>query len=143
MPVGLVGGATKTHPLARLALKIMDVKSAQELGEVAVAVGLAQNLGALRALATEGIQRGHMALHARNIALVAGATGDEIDIVAKRMAASTTCAPTVPSRCSRSCAAVARPECRRLACRRPHELLDPRRRRRTAGRRTTLDGDKP
>jgi hydroxymethylglutaryl-CoA reductase len=87
MPVGLVGGATKTHPLARLSLKIMDVKSAQELGEVAVAVGLAQNLGALRALATEGIQRGHMALHARNIALVAGATGDEIDAVAKRMAA--------------------------------------------------------
>jgi hydroxymethylglutaryl-CoA reductase len=87
MPVGLVGGATKTHPLARLALKIMDVKSAQELGEVAVAVGLAQNVGALRALATEGIQRGHMALHARNIALVAGATGDETDIVAKRMAA--------------------------------------------------------
>ena len=87
MPVGLVGGATKTHPLARLALKILDVKSAQELGEVAVAVGLAQNLGALRALATEGIQRGHMALHARNIALVAGATGDEIDAVARQMAA--------------------------------------------------------
>lgn len=86
MPVGLVGGATKTHPLARVALKIMDVRSAQELGEVAVAVGLAQNLGALRALATEGIQRGHMALHARNIALVAGAVGAEIDAVAKRMA---------------------------------------------------------
>lgn len=86
MPVGLVGGATKTHPLARLALKIMGVQSAQALGEVAVAVGLAQNLGALRALATEGIQRGHMALHARNIALVAGATGNEIDIVARRMA---------------------------------------------------------
>ncbi|RIX80649.1 hydroxymethylglutaryl-CoA reductase, degradative [Acidovorax cavernicola] len=87
MPVGLVGGATKTHPLARLALKILDVKSAQELGEVAIAVGLAQNLGALRALATEGIQRGHMALHARNIALVAGATGDEIDHIARQMAA--------------------------------------------------------
>ncbi|MDR6425480.1 hydroxymethylglutaryl-CoA reductase [Variovorax paradoxus] len=87
MPVGLVGGATKTHPLARLALKILDVKSAQELGEVAVAVGLAQNLGALRALATEGIQRGHMALHARNIALVAGAAGDEIDSIARQMAA--------------------------------------------------------
>ena len=86
MPVGLVGGATKTHPLARLALKILDVKSAQELGEVAVAVGLAQNMGALRALATEGIQRGHMALHARNIALVAGAVGDEVDRVARRMA---------------------------------------------------------
>lgn len=87
MAVGLVGGATKTHPLARLALKILGVKSAQELGEIAVAVGLAQNMGALRALATEGIQRGHMALHARNIALVAGATGNEIDILAKRMAA--------------------------------------------------------
>ncbi|MEZ2296538.1 hydroxymethylglutaryl-CoA reductase, degradative [Variovorax sp. RCC_210] len=87
MPVGLVGGATKTHPLAQLSLKILGVKSAQELGEVAVAVGLAQNLGALRALATEGIQRGHMALHARNIALVAGATGDEIDAVAKQLAA--------------------------------------------------------
>ena len=87
MPVGLVGGATKTHPLARLALKIMDVKSAQELGEIAAAVGLAQNLGALRALATEGIQRGHMALHARNIALVAGAVGEEVELVAKRLAA--------------------------------------------------------
>ncbi|NYT79717.1 hydroxymethylglutaryl-CoA reductase, degradative [Alcaligenaceae bacterium] len=87
MPVGLVGGATKTHPLAQLALKIMDVKSAQELGEVAVAVGLAQNLGALRALATEGIQRGHMALHARNIAMVAGAVGDEIDTIARQLAA--------------------------------------------------------
>ncbi|MCV0438902.1 MAG: hydroxymethylglutaryl-CoA reductase, degradative [Hydrogenophaga sp.] len=86
MPVGLVGGATKTHPLARLALKIMGVKSAQQLGEVAVAVGLAQNLGALRALATEGIQRGHMALHARNIALTAGAVGKEIDVIARRMA---------------------------------------------------------
>lgn len=86
MPVGVVGGATKTHPLARLALKILDVKSAQELGEIAVTVGLAQNMGALRALATEGIQRGHMALHARNIALVAGAVGGEIDCIAKRMA---------------------------------------------------------
>ena len=86
MALGLVGGATRTHPLARLALRILDVKSAQELGEIAVAVGLAQNLGALRALATEGIQRGHMALHARNIALAAGATGEEIDRVARRMA---------------------------------------------------------
>lgn len=86
MPVGLVGGATKTHPLSRLALKIMAVKTAQDLGEAAVAVGLAQNLAALRALATEGIQRGHMALHARNIAIVAGAVGEEIDRVARRMA---------------------------------------------------------
>ena len=86
MPVGLVGGATRTHPLARLALKILDVKTAQELGEIAVAVGLAQNMGALRALATEGIQRGHMALHARNIAVVAGAVGAEVDRIAKQMA---------------------------------------------------------
>ena len=86
MAVGLVGGATKTHPLAQLALKILNVKSAQELGEIAVAVGLAQNLGALRALATEGIQRGHMALHARNIAFAAGAKGGEIDRVSKMMA---------------------------------------------------------
>lgn len=88
MPVGLVGGATKTHPLSRLALKIMDVTSAQELGEIAVAVGLAQNMGALRALSTEGIQRGHMALHARNIAMVAGATGADIDWVVKKMVAA-------------------------------------------------------
>jgi len=87
MPVGLVGGATKTHPLARIALKIMDVKSAQDLGEIAVAVGLAQNLGALRALSTEGIQRGHMALHARNIAMAAGASGSDVDWVVKKMVA--------------------------------------------------------
>ena len=85
MPLGLVGGATKTHPLAQLSLKILAVRSAQELAEIAVAVGLAQNLGALRALATEGIQRGHMALHARNIALVAGASGAEIDWVVQEM----------------------------------------------------------
>jgi hydroxymethylglutaryl-CoA reductase len=85
MPVGLVGGATKTHPLSRIALKIMGVQTAQELGEAAVAVGLAQNLAALRALATEGIQRGHMALHARNIAILSGATGPEIDQVALLM----------------------------------------------------------
>ncbi|TGU13920.1 3-hydroxy-3-methylglutaryl-CoA reductase, partial [Mesorhizobium sp. M2D.F.Ca.ET.153.01.1.1] len=71
MPVGLVGGATKTHPLARVSLQMMGVTTAQELGEIAVAVGLAQNMGALRAFATEGIQRGHMTLHARNIALAA------------------------------------------------------------------------
>lgn len=88
MPVGLVGGATKTHPLARVALKMLGVKSAEELGEVVVAVGLAQNMAAMRALATEGIQRGHMALHARNIALAAGAAGEEIDWVAQRLAAA-------------------------------------------------------
>ena len=85
MPVGLVGGATKTHPLAQLSLRILGVKTAQDLAEIAVAVGLAQNLGAMRALATEGIQRGHMALHARNIALVAGARGDEVDWVARQL----------------------------------------------------------
>lgn len=88
MPVGLVGGATKTHPLARLALKILQAGSAQELAEVAVAVGLAQNMGALRALATEGIQRGHMALHARNIAIAAGAKGTDVDRIAREMVAA-------------------------------------------------------
>jgi len=86
MAVGLVGGATKTHPAAQAALKILGVRTAQELGEVVVAVGLAQNMAALRALATEGIQRGHMALHARNIAIVAGAVGNEIEVVAGRLA---------------------------------------------------------
>lgn len=86
MALGLVGGATKTHPLAQLSLKILGVASAQELAEVTVAVGLAQNMAALRALATEGIQRGHMALHARNIAIVAGAAGAEIDAIARQMA---------------------------------------------------------
>ena len=71
-----------------MALKILDIKSAQELAEVVVAVGLAQNMGALRALSTEGIQRGHMALHARNIALSAGATGADVDWVVKRMVAA-------------------------------------------------------
>src|SRR5690606_20560320 len=85
MPVGLVGGATKTHPLAQLSLKILGVSTAQELAEVAVAVGLAQNMAALRALSTEGIQRGHMALHARNIALAAGAKGEDIAWVVQAM----------------------------------------------------------
>ena len=88
MALGLVGGATKTHPAARAALKILAVETAQELAEVTVAVGLAQNMAALRALATEGIQKGHMALHARNIAIVAGAEGDEIEKVAAALAAS-------------------------------------------------------
>lgn len=88
MAVGLVGGATKTHPAAQAALRILDVASAQELGEIIVAVGLAQNMAALRALATEGIQRGHMALHARNIAILAGATGAEVDAVSKVLAAA-------------------------------------------------------
>lgn len=85
MAVGLIGGAVKTHPIARIAVKILGVKSANEFAEVLAAVGLAQNLGALRALANEGIQRGHMSLHARNIAVTAGATGDLIDAVAQKM----------------------------------------------------------
>jgi hydroxymethylglutaryl-CoA reductase len=83
--VGLVGGATKTHPVAQACVKLLGVKSAQELAEVIVAVGLAQNTGALRALAAEGIQKGHMSLHARNVAVAAGAVGDEVDRVAVRL----------------------------------------------------------
>lgn len=82
LALGLVGGATKTHPAAQAAIRLMGVATARELAEVTAAVGLAQNLGALRALATEGIQKGHMALHARNIAILAGATRDETDHVA-------------------------------------------------------------
>jgi hydroxymethylglutaryl-CoA reductase len=87
MAVGLVGGATKIHPAAQIAVKILGVKTAAELGEVIASVGLAQNLGAVRALATEGIQKGHMALHARNIAAVAGATGELLERVVKQMVA--------------------------------------------------------
>jgi hydroxymethylglutaryl-CoA reductase len=85
MAVGLIGGAVKTHPIARIAMKILGVKSANEFAEVLAAVGLAQNLGALRALASEGIQRGHMSLHARNIAVTAGAKDEMVDLVAERM----------------------------------------------------------
>jgi hydroxymethylglutaryl-CoA reductase len=85
MAVGLIGGAVRTHPIAKIAVKILGVKSANEFAEVLAAVGLAQNLAALRALAHEGIQRGHMSLHARNIAVAAGATGDLINAVAERM----------------------------------------------------------
>jgi hydroxymethylglutaryl-CoA reductase len=85
MAVGLIGGAVKTHPTAKVAMKILGVKSANEFAEVLAAVGLAQNLAALRALANEGIQRGHMSLHARNIAVQAGATGMLIDLVANQM----------------------------------------------------------
>jgi len=85
MAVGIVGGATRVHPIAKIALKILGVKTANEFGEVLAAVGLAQNLGALRALTHEGIQRGHMSLHARNVAIAAGATGDLIDLIVERM----------------------------------------------------------
>ncbi|MBT8172113.1 hydroxymethylglutaryl-CoA reductase, degradative [Candidatus Bathyarchaeota archaeon] len=85
MAVGLIGGATKVHPTAKVAVKILGVKTANELGEVMAAVGLAQNLGALRALAHEGIQRGHMSLHARNIAITAGASGSLIEQIVEEM----------------------------------------------------------
>jgi hydroxymethylglutaryl-CoA reductase len=85
MAVGLIGGAVRTHPIAKIAIKILNVKTANELAEVLTAVGLAQNLAALRALAHEGIQRGHMSLHARNIAVAAGATGDQINAIAEQM----------------------------------------------------------
>ena len=85
MAVGIIGGATKVHPSARAAIKLMGVKSASELAEIIVAVGLAQNMAALRALATEGIQRGHMSLHAKQVAIAAGAEGDMIDKIASQM----------------------------------------------------------
>src|SRR3972149_893140 len=87
MAVGIVGGATASNPIAKIAVKILGVKSARELAEIIVSVGLAQNLAALRALAAEGIQRGHMNLHARNIAMSAGAAGELIDKVAEQMVA--------------------------------------------------------
>jgi hydroxymethylglutaryl-CoA reductase len=85
MAVGIVGGATKVHPTARAALKLMGVTSAANLAEIIVSVGLAQNLAALRALATEGIQRGHMSLHARQVAIAAGAQGDMIEKLARQL----------------------------------------------------------
>ena len=87
LAVGIVGGATKVHPTAQVALKILGVASARELAEVMASVGLAQNLSALRALAAEGIQRGHMALHARHVALAAGAPADLVEQVAARLIA--------------------------------------------------------
>jgi hydroxymethylglutaryl-CoA reductase len=87
LAVGTVGGATRVHPGAKVALKILGTQTARELAEVMAAVGLAQNLGALRALSTEGIQRGHMTLHARQLAIAAGATGDLVAAVAARLVA--------------------------------------------------------
>ena len=88
LAVGVVGGATRTHPMARLALKIMGVSTARELAEVMAAVGLAQNLGALRALVQEGIQYGHMRLHARNLVIMAGAEGELIDRAVEELVSS-------------------------------------------------------
>lgn len=85
MAVGLVGGATKIHPQAQTAVSILGVKSADELGEIIAALGLGQNLSAVRALATEGIQRGHMSLHAKNVAIEAGAKGKQIEEIVNQM----------------------------------------------------------
>lgn len=85
LAVGLIGGATAVHPTAKANVKLLGVKGAAELAQVLAAVGLAQNFAALRALATEGIQRGHMELHARNIAATAGARPDEVDRVVERL----------------------------------------------------------
>lgn len=85
MSVGTVGGSIRVHPIAKLAHKLLNVDSARELSQVIVAVGLAQNLGALKALATDGIQKGHMALHSRSVAIAAGATGEMIDVISQRL----------------------------------------------------------
>ncbi|MBN2084416.1 MAG: hydroxymethylglutaryl-CoA reductase, degradative [Anaerolineales bacterium] len=87
MAAGIIGGATRVHPAARAALKILGVRTARELAEVIVSVGLAQNLAALRALSTEGIQHGHMRLHARQVAIAAGASGEAVDRIAGQMVA--------------------------------------------------------
>ncbi len=87
MAVGIVGGATASNPIAKMGVKILGVKTARDLGEVIVSVGLAQNLAALRALSAEGIQRGHMSLHARNYAISAGATGELVDKISAQMVA--------------------------------------------------------
>lgn len=87
LALGIVGGTTRAHPVARVALKILGVATAGALAQVAACVGLAQNLGALRALATEGIQAGHMTLHARQVAMAAGATGDAVQRIADRLVA--------------------------------------------------------
>jgi hydroxymethylglutaryl-CoA reductase len=85
MAVGTVGGASRVHPTAAVALKLLGVQNASELATIVTAVGLAQNLAAIRALATEGIQRGHMSLHARQVAMAAGAAGDDVGRLAERM----------------------------------------------------------
>jgi hydroxymethylglutaryl-CoA reductase len=85
LSLGTVGGTLRVHPTAQLALKILGIDSATELAEIAASAGLASNFSALRALATEGIQRGHMALHARGVATLAGAEGNEVETVAKQL----------------------------------------------------------
>ena len=90
LAAGIVGGATRVHPGARAALKLMNVSSSKELAQIMASVGLAQNLAALRALSTEGIQKGHMILHARQVAMAAGATGEKIEQLAAELVQSGT-----------------------------------------------------
>lgn len=85
LAVGTVGGSIRSNNIARISLKILDVKSSKELAGILASIGLAQNFAALRALATDGIQKGHMKLHAKNIAVIGGAEGDKIDLIAERM----------------------------------------------------------
>ena len=85
LAVGVVGGTTRAHPGAQVALKILNVHKAEELAQIMAAVGLAQNFAAIRALATDGIQRGHMALHSRQVAIAAGATGEEVERIARQL----------------------------------------------------------
>jgi hydroxymethylglutaryl-CoA reductase len=85
LAVGLVGGATRSHPTAQISRKILGAEKSKELAEIMVAVGLAQNLGALRALTQEGIQHGHMRLHARNLVIMAGATGSTVERAVKEL----------------------------------------------------------
>ena len=85
MSLGIVGGASRVHPTAKVAYDILKVTSAKELAQVVTVVGLAQNLGALKALATDGIQKGHMALHSRSVAVAAGADGDMVEFVAEKL----------------------------------------------------------
>ena len=87
MAVGIVGGASKVHPAAQANLAILGVETAQELAGIILCAGLAQNLGALRALSTKGIQAGHMKLHAKNMAVSAGAEGEEVELLAARLQA--------------------------------------------------------
>lgn len=88
MSLGIVGGASRVHPMAKVAYDILQVSSAKELAQVIVTVGLAQNLGALKALATDGIQKGHMALHSRSVAVAAGATDEAVEKVAEKLRAA-------------------------------------------------------
>ncbi|MDQ2685941.1 MAG: 3-hydroxy-3-methylglutaryl-CoA reductase, partial [Thermoproteota archaeon] len=85
LSIGIVGGITSVHPYVKTSLKILNIKKAKELALIMAAVGLAQNFAAIRALAEEGIQKGHMRLHARNIAITAGATDEQINIIATKL----------------------------------------------------------